>query len=349
MGYTPGLPPGILYFNSSEVQKLSNVFESGGIISQYPQSQENINYELNSIIIKKSSKDWPNESVASYVKNSMIAKGLINQGCSPKISGINSSLSFLMTFENSSQAEKAASLSYQISYGGVPLEIKLTRKATETSYNSKLIQFYHPRRVIVTNIDPSIIDQFHAFIHEKFQISGYFIFPDMNDCCLFDVCPPIQPECAALMLNNVIYGSRNLIARAFRSVIVRPNQNDGEYNVLADGVDFHQMIQPRTLITSPSDEVVSEGKTLILFNIIPEIILKDQDEVQMIRFDIVGECRKYGNVISCDIRPGSDFHLTNTYGVVVIKFEKSYSAVSAQEHLAGRRYMGRSVITMLRE
>lgn len=350
MGYSPGLPPGVFYLHSPEVQRLSNLFEAGGIASQYLQSQKSIEYEQNTVIIWKASTDLENESVASFVKNSMVARGFLTSDFIPKISAIPNSLSFLMTFDNFEQAIKAASLSFQISYGGAPLEIKVTRKSSEKSISPKIIQSFHPRRVIVTNIDPDIIDQFDQFVQERFQIDGFYVLPEMRDCCIFDVCPPMQPECAALILNNVVYGSRTLIARAYRSVIARTSHDiGGEYNVLADGVDFHQIIQTRTRITNPSDELLSEGRTLLIFNIIPENIIDDSDEIQMIRFDIIGECKKYGNVISCDFKAGSEFGISNTHGVVIIQFETPESAMSAQEHIAGRRYMGRSAITMLHD
>ncbi|KAH0795279.1 splicing factor u2af large subunit [Histomonas meleagridis] len=349
MGYTPGLPPGLPGTKTSQVQVLSNIFEAGGLISQYPEGISCQIYNKRSVVIWNSPEDSPSIVVANYLVDSLIARGAISSEFKPIINTFPDTSIFVLVFPTEEDTQSVLSQTFKISFKGIALDIRPFQKPSDLPLPPINLISQHPRRVIAMNVDTEAA-QFDLFLSQFFKIDGFLILPNIKDCVLFDVCPPIAPEAAALIIDGVQFGETRIIARALRSVVPRKDiEKYGEFSVLCDGVNLQQIIQPRTQITTASDTLLSSGKKLHILNVVPISALSDREESQILIYDIAGECKKYGNVVECKLTNESKFGSCGGYGVAIVTFQKEEAAALAQQHLAGRRYLGRVVITMLCE
>lgn len=350
MGYTPGLPPGIYAPHTPEIQRLSNVFEAAGLTDEYPESPISALYTKKTVVVYNAPPDVPLVTVASYITESMISRGLLsNPENKPIIHTFPETLNFTMTFMNREDALSVLSLSDEISFHGNPLNIRPFQRETDMPIPPMNIQSHHPRRVIAMNVDPDYIQRFPDFLYDHFNIDGYLVVPTMADCVLFDVCPPIAPESAALMIDGIQFGRYLVHAVAYRSVTDRKTDNNGEYNILAEGVDLQQVIQTRTKITTATDDLYTKGRKLKLLNVFPIASIHDEEESQIVIFDVAKECKTYGKVLNCTLSTNPEDGACEPYGAIIVEFESYEAAKRAQEHIAGRRYLGRTCVTMLCE
>lgn len=348
MGYTPGLPPGIYAPHTPTIQRLSNIFEAAGLCDQYPESPISILYNQKTVVVHNAPQDVPLNTVASYIIESMNSRNLLSSPENkPIVHTFPESLILTMTFTTREDAIAALSLSDEISFRGNPLSIRPFLREADMPLPPMNIQSKHPRRVIAMNVDPDYIERFPDFLYDHFNIDGYLVVPTMKDCVLFDVCPPIAPESAVLMINEVQFGRFLVHAVAYRSITQRKSDINGEFNVLAEGVDLQQVIQPRTKITTAVDDIPSKGTKLKLLNVLPISSIHDDEENQIVIYDIADECKNYGKILNCTLSSKPEDGACEPYGVIIVEFETEEAAKNAQEHIAGRRYLGRVVVTML--
>ncbi|OHS98512.1 hypothetical protein TRFO_35042 [Tritrichomonas foetus] len=349
MGYTPGLPPGIHVPHTREIQIVSNMFEAAGEIGQYLESPNAEIYNTKTVLVYNAPDDVPSITVGNYIVDSMISRNILSDPQNrPTVSSFTDMPVILMTFKTVEDAKNAAGLSLEISFHGNPLDIKMYKMRNELALPPFGVQSYHPRRVIVMNVDPDYIQRFPDFLYDHFDIDGYLVVKSMGDCVLFDVCPPIAPEAAALMIDGVQFGRFPIIARAYRLRLPRQTDQIGEFNILADGVDLQQILHPETKITTATDNIPGNGRFLYLLNVIPSASLLDVEESQILIYDIVNECKRFGEVKGCRVSNEKAVGACGKYGVAILEYVNEEGAKNAQEHIAGRRYLGRTIITMLR-
>ena len=144
MGYTPGLPPGIYAPHTPEIQRLSNVFEAAGLTDEYPESPISTLYTKKTVVVYNAPPDVPLITVASYITESMISRGLLsNPENKPLIHTFPETLSFTMTFKNRKDALSVLSLSDEISFHGNPLNIGPFQRETDMPIPPINIQSHH--------------------------------------------------------------------------------------------------------------------------------------------------------------------------------------------------------------
>lgn len=349
MGYTPGLPPGLYATKSPEIQRLSNIFESAGLISQYPEGESSIIYSRKSVIVLNSPSDEDLHDVANYLVDLLISRGVVSSTTKPQVTFPQNTNAFVLVFNEEEEANKTISLRFEISYKGIPLDIRALRKENKTPMPPINLITQHPRRVIVMNVDNPVKNNFDLFLSKFFKMDGYLVIEDFGDCVMFDVEPPIAPEAAALMIDGLTFGNEKIIARALRTVLKRENSDKyGELSVLSNGVNLQQIIQTRTNITEFTDSPVdSTGSKLYIYNVIPISVLKDEEECQTLIFDIVNECKKYGNITNCVL--SNEYEDFGPYCIVIVTFQNHESALLAQQNISGRYYLGRIVITSIQD
>ena len=352
MGYTPGLPPSFYTTNTPEIRRLSSIFEAAGLNSQYPHHPACDEYDEYTIFVWNPPDGDP-EEIADFIKENLVQKGRFsNPDIKPIVHSIPFAKCFSIVLPTSADVQAATELCFEISFHGSPLDIRASRLPTQKPMPPINLATKHPRRVIVTNVDPNEIASFPQFLQQYFAIDGYFVPESMPDCVLFDVLPPISPEGAALQINRLKFGRFLIQARSYRSVTLQSNTNEddyGDFSVLNDNIDLQQILQPQTNITHLSGHLISTGRSLRLLNIVPISSISDAQESQIIIHDLFNECRKYGNATKCKLSSSPALGACLNYGVAIIEFEKPESASDAQLNLAGRRYNGRVVITMLCE
>lgn len=350
MGYTPGLPPGVYAPHTLPIERLSHIFESSGITGEYLESPISIVYSTKTVIVSNGPIDISPMNIAQYVIDTMASRKLLsNPENKPIIHTFPNNPTFTLTFPEESDAKAAISLSFEISFRGSPLDIRAFKKESDFQLPPMNMQSFHPRRVIVMNVDPEYISRFPDFLYDHFDIDGYFQVPTIPDCVLFDVSQPLAPEAAALVIDGMQFGRFRIHAMAYRSVISRPTEINGEFNVLAEGVDLHQIVQSRNKITVATDELISHGKILKILNIFPIAAINNEEESQIIIYDIALECKKYGDVLKCTVSANPEDGACGNYGVAIVEFNDEESAKNAQAHISGRRYLGRIVVTILCE
>ena len=350
MGYTPGLPPGIYAPHTKAVEVVSNIFEASGSIGDFLESPLSTVYTTRTVLVFNSPSDVPPMNVASYITEVMFSRGLLaDKENKPVVRAFPNLPVFSLTFSSVEEAKAAVGLSFEISFRGNSLDIKAIRKDFELPVLPTNIQNNHPRRVVAMNVDTQYIKLFPQFLYDHFDLSGYFVVPTMNDCVIFDVSPPITPEAAALMINGVQFGRFTIRATAMRSSTPRKTDSIGEYNVLANGVDVQQIMQKRTKIITATDNIAAPGRFLFVLNVIPAKALNYNEETQILIYDICEECKKYSNVLSCKVGNEKSWGACGRYAALIMEFETNEDAVKVQEHIAGRRYLGRTVITMLKD
>lgn len=347
IGYTPGLPPGLYATHTTQIQRLSNIFESGGILSQYPEGESSKEYSRKSITVFNSPNDENPHDIANYLIDLLISRGIVKEEMKPDVKYFDGTNAFVIVFKEEEEASKTISLRFEISYKGIPLDIRPFRKQNEMPMPPVNIVTHHPRRVIVMNVDNPIKNNFFEFLCNFFKMDGYLVVKDFNDCVMFDVEPPMAAEAAAFIIDGLKFGNDKIIARALRSVFTRKNSDKyGELSVLSQGVNLQQIIQTRTTITELTDSPVNSiGKKLYMFNVIPVSVLKDAEECQTLIFDIVNECKKYGSVENCKL--SNEKVNFGKYCVAIITFQMHESALLAQQNISGRYFLGRIVITTI--
>ena len=353
MGYTPGLPPSLYAPNTLEIRRLSNIFEAAGLNSQYPRHPVCTEYEEYTVFVWNPPDGAP-EDIAEFIKENLVQRGRFsNPEISPIVRSFPFGKCFAIILPTPEDVIAATELCFEISFHGSPLDIRASRLPSQKTMPPINLVTQHPRRVIVTNVDPEEIDSFPQFLQQYFSIDGYYVPKSMTNCVLFDVVPPISPEGAALQIDKVKFGRFPICARSYRAVTPqKPDLDDDDYgdlSVLNKGIDLQQILQPRTSITHLSGRLISSGKLLRLLNIVPISSIEDPQESQIIIHDLFNECRQYGNATKCKLSSSPALGACGNFGVAIIEFEKSESAAAAQLNLAGRRYNGRVVITMLCE
>jgi len=350
MGNIPGLMPGVVIEQNSRFRQVSALFESCGMSNEYFPSPLEKDYESRIVLIWNSPPDTDPERVADFIYDNLVMRDMYSdKDVKPKVHVRTMKQCFSILFPTKVDAENALGIHNLLSYQSVQLDMRPFRRKTDIAMLPKYAIEYHPARIIVSNIDASLKDSFPYFICMIIPIDGLFFIEELNDSCLIDVQPPLTPEAACIMIQEHVFGSNQLLCKPFRQLSVPETQNDGQYNVLREDVDIQQILNRKITITNRSKKVNHTGRTLVFYNIIPKTMIKDSQDNPMIVDSIKTECQKYGIVEKCYLNFEPSHGLNDSYGVAIVVFRDNESAESAQISLSGRMYLGRIIITSIKD
>ena len=354
MGYFPGLPPSIIPKNSKNVRLLSNLFEASGVNNDYLQTPSENEYINKTLFIYNFPKDFPLEKLINFIYTSLTSRGLYSSpGIYPKAYRENDDSIVAVSFPEEEDAFNMLKINNEITFLNNHLDIRPLYKNTETEIPPLMIFNDNPQRLMITNVNIEHINELPSFISQFFNIDSFYSCEHMKDCCFVDVTPPISPETAALKLNNKDFYGFELQAYSMRSYKDNINDDDNiasknsKFNVLIEDLDLHSILQLKTKITTKTDSVGFTGKYLHILNCVPLKFINDEKQINQIAFDIVNECSKYGKVKNCHFSNDENIGAVGGYAVAIIEFEDDESASIAQKNLSGRKYLGRSVITIV--
>ena len=357
MGFTPGLPPGIFPNSNNEIRNISNFFESEGYKNEYIQSPLEKEYEKKLVFIFNIPKDYNPEEITNFIVDQLIIRKLYsNSNLKPeikmKLDGIEINKNFInfsILFPTITDAENALLIHSKLQYNSIQIDMRPFRKKFEEQINNFQIFEYHPTRIIVSNIDINLREEFPIFLSLFFQIDSFYLIKEFPDSCLFDISPPLTPESGSKMIDGKNFGNFQIRARPMRLNFSLKNYLYGKFQVLNDGIDLQQILNKKNQIIKGINYLEYQGKTLLILNVLPINLINDELESKILKHNIIEELKQFGKILSCTFSLNHLLGAIGDYGVIIIEFNEISSALLAQENISGRRYLGRTIITILKE
>lgn len=348
MGYTPGLPPGLLINHNLETREISNIMESSGIKNEYLQTQKEINSIKRVCYLHHISRESTPEGVVNFIVENLTRRGLYSSpGVQPEVFKYDNHDVYKIIFPTEEDARNAVEINTDIRIYTSPIDIRPFRKQSEINIPPFSLLSSHPQRILVSNVDPSKSHEFESFLNSILFYDGIKQIDEIPDTFMVDVQPPMTPEIASRKLSGIIFGNFQLLATPMRQVTI-PEDSDlpGAFNIPCENVDLQQILNFNSHITTGAETTDAYGRFLFMLNCVPVSLIQDPEESVVIISDITKELQKYGNIINVKYSTNPKYGAIGKYGVVVIEFENEDGAKLAQEMISGRRYLGRSVITI---
>ncbi|EAY04405.1 hypothetical protein TVAG_417030 [Trichomonas vaginalis G3] len=352
MGYTPGLPPGLVAPTSKSIREISSLFEICGTKNQYIQSNEEKLYMENTIFVENRPEDAdPLQTVQFIVKQLMKQGSYSSPGTIPDFYSYQNQVRVVIIFPSKTDAETVMKLDQQLVFNGTKLHFTRPEDYHQIPRaNPSFLFAEHPQRVIIVNVDTSQLHQLPEFLQHFFDFDAIYPVDNMNDCVLVDVRPPMSPEVASSRINGKQFGDYVLSCSAMRSVYDQEIPDyPGLFNIPCEGLSLQQILQPKTRITCGAETSEKCGKFLYIMNCVPFEVIDNRNLNVMVSYDIANELGKYGKVVKCTLSKDPNIGSIRNFGVAVVEFETEEDALEAQISVAGMKYMGRTVITMLSE
>lgn len=381
MGFTLGLPPGIYVPDKPEIRELVEKLraQNGIIMPSAIQSREETP-QRKKVMITNLPLDISPEKIADLVKKELLKRKLITD--TEPIVNVEihkSRINAFIELKSQKDAEAAVQLGKSIIYDGRELRIcwpMLSRIQKENieSFNEQVTDFDKDNTMNALIIDserplPSA-ESIKEFI-EKFYPVENIIKPAGFNHAVVNL---VDPSCADIAVFKLDRSIVDCVTLRFRRAFIQENEGprrleqseltrvevcEGPSPFLSvvspymrKGVTVADILNPEvpvSVVIQPETEELQPpiGRTLLLYNIAPQLVLFDPELCQELITDIRDECNRFGYVDDCIIETLKSEQLPSDYAVVRVTFSSLEEAKLAQIKLSGRRFDGRIVITQI--
>jgi splicing factor U2AF subunit len=374
MGYTLGLPPGVLVPDHPAIDALvARIRPQNGLI--LPSSARfNAKPTRKTVMITNLPLDISNDEIVQAVTANLQKRKLVTTATPIVRCDIHKSrFNAFLHMKSQRDAEAAVQL------GSVLFDQRLSKivwAATVDDQSTAQKADYEEIRdnshsLFVDSLLPvPSLDAIRQSFSQRFQIEELVQPEGFNHCLLFLTDPYLADLAADTLNGTIVDGIKLRVRRSFlhqnegargldqkeakRAAIaagpsamfsvVSPLMRDKPCvaDILNPAVQIAVVIRPETERLQEST-----GRTLRIFNIAPLLTLYDPDVCREIASDVREECQKFGRVADCEIVRLASETLPSDFAVVKVVFEDPDEAKDAQMALAGRRYAGRLVVTQL--
>lgn len=352
MGYTPGLPPGLVSATSQNIREISSIFEICGLENRYLQSPLENQRLFHTIYVENKPQDTTPIQIVQFLIKELMKRGMYSSpGVIPDFFALEGQIRFGIIFPSENDVKNVISLDNKLLLMSTKLHFTTPEDFHQIEHTEPSFLFsQHPQRIMITNVDTTQLRNLPSFLQQFFGIDGFLPIKNMNDCVLVDVRPPMSPEVASSRINGKQFGNFILNCTPMR-LVTSPEDEElpGLFNIPCDGLNLQQILQPDTRITTGAASSEAYGKTLYMLNVVPFEIIDNEAMNSMISYDIAKELEKYGKVVKCTLSKDENLGAIRNLGVAIVEFEAPADALEAQISIAGRKYLGRTIITILSE
>lgn len=375
LGFTVGLPPNIYVNQTPDVIECSERFEKSD--EQFRETDSLFAVQERQVLFQTGHfyrcyvRDIPMNIPAEKLKE------ILNQKClqmrvssSPnaiysvsieKRSGIFA----FVEFTKAKEFERFLALKNSLEINGHTVTIKQSNMLTNVDVASKILPTLNTSCLIWNDISPKTTQEQLKQIVSEFAGVRNLTIPKIDNVSLgfaiIELEDPLLADYTVFKIKHILGGD---CSRCYPKLEQEPRKqissdkieemkkygvNSSLYSILDQNLPnlsvahiLNLDINISTLIEKPP---VNESYTkLRIFNVIKS---DENKEKEIVLNDMREECEYYGEIVNCCIDLQWDNLVRPVFSPIIVEFASPEGASKAQNGISGRKYCGRTVITML--